>query len=53
MSGSCSCGRFERSPLGSVLPETWKVSLAIALSMWLATFLVNVGSTESITSLPS
>ena len=31
MSGSWSCGRFDRSPLGSVLAETWKGSSLIAL----------------------
>ena len=38
MSGSCSCGGFERSPFGSVLAETWNGSLRRTLSTWLRMF---------------
>ena len=34
MSGSCSCGGIERSPLGSVLAETWNTSVSITPLTW-------------------
>ena len=53
MSGSCSCGGFERSPFGSVLAETWKGSTRSTASMWRRMFAEKRGSTSLSTSWPS
>src|SRR5471032_3207087 len=46
MSGSCSCGDLERSPLGSVLAETWNGSAFRTASIWRRMLAENCGSTS-------
>src|SRR4026207_136408 len=53
VSGSWSCGRLERSPLGSVLAETWKGSPCSTRWMWRSMLAENCGSTSFSTSWPS
>ena len=52
-SGSCSRGCLPRSPLGSVLAETWNGSISAARRTWLRMFAEKVGSISSSTSWPS
>jgi hypothetical protein len=52
-SGSWSCGHFDRSPLGSVLADTWNGSCSVALRTCLTMFSENAGLILFSTSWPS
>src|SRR5215207_4945512 len=53
MSGSWSCGRLDRSPLGSVLADTWKRSASSTRLMWRSMLSAKRGSIWLRTSRPS